>query len=173
MENQVFVNSAKKLKKSPPWYAYVNELQLMFGQDPDITINFYDDDELEVKLYVKNEKKASALTAILPVAKDFGGKILKVTVVPDNELDEFNYSKFLDAFDGNPIFEYAKDGQLFGKPIGYVVFKNEVVQYFDDNLGDIHGNVSTLYQNIAKDIFEGKDDGIFFCTATPEESDEE
>ena len=47
----------------------------------------------------------------------------------------------------------------------YVVFKKEVVQYFNDSLGDIHGVCSTLMQDIAKDIFEDTE-GVYFCTDT-------
>ena len=35
----------------------------------------------------------------------------------------------------------------------YVVFEKEVVQYWNDNLGDINGLRSTLYQDLAKEIF--------------------
>lgn len=39
----------------------------------------------------------------------------------------------------------------------------EVVQYFNDNIGDINGNCSTLYEIIARDIFPNVN-GIYFCT---------
>ena len=47
-------------------------------------------------------------------------------------------------------------------PLTYVVLKKEVVQFFNDNLNDIHGLETTLYQTIAKDVFDGT--GVFFCT---------
>ena len=43
------------------------------------------------------------------------------------------------------------------------VFAKEVVQYWNDSLSDPYGKVSTLYQDIAKDIFEDTD-GVMFCT---------
>ena len=52
-------------------------------------------------------------------------------------------------------------------PITYVVFVNEVVQYFNDDLGDVYGQCSTLYQEIAKDVF-GETEGVFFCTDVEE-----
>ena len=45
----------------------------------------------------------------------------------------------------------------------YVVFTNKVVQFFNDNLNDIYGNVTTLYQEIASDVFD-IESGVFFCT---------
>ena len=48
-------------------------------------------------------------------------------------------------------------------PFVYVMFKPEVVQYWDDNLGDPHGNISTLAQEIARDVFEDGN-GVYFST---------
>ena len=73
---------------------------------------------------------------------------------------------FRKAFEGNPAFSYAVTvGGISSNDFNYVVFKNKVVQYWNDNLGDINGNESTLYQEIAKDIFEDCT-GIYFCTDT-------
>ena len=33
----------------------------------------------------------------------------------------------------------------------------------ENNLGDINGNRSTLYQDLGKDVF-GEDTGLFYCT---------
>ena len=46
-----------RLKISPPWITYLNELQALFGEDPEITIK-YDNDAKQVKLYVRNAEKA-------------------------------------------------------------------------------------------------------------------
>lgn len=47
----------------------------------------------------------------------------------------------------------------------YVVFEKEVVQYWNDNLADYNGLTSTLYQDLAKEIFEDANlDGVYFCT---------
>ena len=47
----------------------------------------------------------------------------------------------------------------------YVVFKNCVVQFFNDNLNDAHGLISTLYQDIAADILDGPGTiGVYYCT---------
>ena len=45
----------------------------------------------------------------------------------------------------------------------FVVFVPEVVQFYNDDLGDINGLCSTLYQDLAKDLF-GEEAGIYFCT---------
>ena len=47
----------------------------------------------------------------------------------------------------------------------YVVFKNCVVQFFNDNLNDCHGVISTLYQDIAADVLTGEGaQGVYFNT---------
>ena len=66
------------------------------------------------------------------------------------------------------MFSYVEEVTgIFSNPITYVVFVNEVVQYYNDNLSDIHGLRSTLYQEIAKDIFETRL-GVYYCTDLPE-----
>ena len=61
------------------------------------------------------------------------------------------------AFKGNPAFAYTVvpvQEEYIWIPATYVVFKNCVVQFFNDNLNDCHGIISTLYETIAYDIFE-------------------
>ena len=45
----------------------------------------------------------------------------------------------------------------------FIVFEKVVVQWFSDSIGDWYGLTSTLYQDLAKDIF-GNIDGVYFCT---------
>lgn len=151
------------LKLSSPWVIYYHEIKALFEQDPDINI-FYDEDANEIKLFVKKASKAEALMQLLPAEKTFGNVTLKVTVVPANDGETSNVDLIAAAFDGNPILSYIHSVHtLFD--INYVVFRNEVVQYFSDNIGDVNGMCSTLYQDIAKDVFD-ECEGVYFCTDT-------
>ena len=69
-------------------------------------------------------------------------------------------------FGGNSAFAFVYPiDYAFSNRLIYVVFKNCVVQFFNDNLSDLHGNISTLYEDIAADVFEDADiPGVFFCT---------
>ena len=71
-------------------------------------------------------------------------------------------------FKNNPVFSFVhKVEGIYGFNAIYVVFKNKVVQYFNDNLNDIYGNTSTLYEDIARDIFENNipvNNNVFYCT---------
>ena len=152
-----------KLKLSSPWQAYVNELNALFGQDSEIRIAFNEEDK-EIKLYVSDEGKARALTKILPIEKEFGNVKIKVTVVmPNEDTDESVLKTFEKAFRGNPAMEFVYTAHSLLGDHCYVVFKNEVVQFFNDQLDDMNGNKSTLYQEIAKDVFTDNL-GVFYCT---------
>ena len=111
---------------------------------------------------------------LLPQGKFYGDVYLEITVIPANydplkgELNEFDYDTLFNlAFKNNPVFAftYPIEG-IFSNKLVYVVFKNRVVQFFADNLNDIHGNISTLYQDIAEEIFSDRRNlqGVLFCT---------
>jgi hypothetical protein len=156
-----------KLNQSAPWVTYVSELEQMFKYDRETHV-VYNEEANEVKLYVDDPEKASALMELLPKEKVFGNVKLDITVVSLNGSCTINPSivcyLFNTAFCNNGAFAFTKViSGILSNDITYVVFKNKVVQYFDDNLGDIYGQRSTLYQEIAKDLFK-EIDGVFYCT---------
>ena len=152
----------KKMKLSPPWIEYYRKLEAMFGPDPDIKVEF-NEDEMHIKLYVESHEKATALDELLPVQKDFGNVSVFIEVIPANdEPKRIDYIKR--AFEGNPAFSYATTIEgIMSNPISYVVFKPEVIQFWNDNMGDPHGITSTLMADIAKEII-GEDEGVIFST---------
>lgn len=160
-----------KVKLSPPWDIYVEELEQMFKYDSEVHI-VYDNEKYTVDIYVDDDLKAAALEELLPDKRIYGSVTLKITVIPANEKlaiapDEL----FENAFKGNEVFSYTKVvSGIFPNNLTYVVFKKCVVQYFNDDFGDAFGMKSTLYQEIAKDIFENKD-GVFYCTDIIEDYD--
>lgn len=160
-----------RLNLSPPWDIRVSEINQLFKNDEEVHV-VYDDINYELKLYVDNPNKATALTTLLPEEYIFGNVNLKVTVVPANKKTgvskmQSNEELFNCAFEGNEAFSFAVTIQgIFTNNLTYVVFKNTVVQYFNDDIGDVNGMCSTLYQEIAKNIF-GEREGVFFCTDKP------
>lgn len=152
---------AKDLKLSPPWNTFVSELKALFGEDPGIKIQF-DEDNYEVKLFVADPEKADALTQLIPAQRIYGNVALTVTVVPANYMEESNADLIEAAFKGNPVL---KQVLCLKTPFGeydYAVFRKDVVQFYNDNLCDPHGNESTLFEDIARDVFGSGD--VFFCT---------
>lgn len=147
---------------SAPWVRDYRKLYHLFKYDEDITVRFDDDDTSpEVKMYVHSDKKVEALKKLLPESITYGNVTMKITVVPANKNVKSTRELFKDLFEGNQIVERIIDGDLFT----YVQFEKKVIQYFNDNMADPKGNISTLYEIIAEDLFEGRHDGVFFCTA--------
>ena len=156
------------MKVSPPWITWKREIEEMFKDDPEIRIT-YDYDTYTIKMYVDNEEKADALGKLLPSSRTFGAVVAKLNVIHANQPEVQKIELFSKAFERNPAFVgIFSAGGLASDTFHYVAFKNKVVQFFNDNLSDPHGYVSTLYQEIAKDLFEDRD-GIFFCTYPPDD----
>lgn len=154
-----------KLKMLSPWMVFYREVDAMFKKDPEVQV-VYDEDAQVIKLFVDNTSKADALSQILPDEKEFGNVTIQIVVIPSNNLLQSSPDDlFRRAFyynDAVTSVETTKD--VPGFPcLTYVIFSKEVVQYFTDNLGDYYGVTSTLYQNIAKDIFINTE-GVYFCT---------
>ena len=148
---------------SPPWVVYYREVEAMFKDDQDIVLE-YDETENEILMYVEDPVKADAISQLLPEEKAFGNVVLKTTVIPANEMAESKAALIAKAFEGNPVLEhiYTVSG-VMTNDMNYIVFKNKVVQFYSDNLGDANGLTSTLYQDIARELF-GDGDGVFYCT---------
>lgn len=159
-----------RLKISPPWITYINKLQALFDGDPQIAFNI-DMKNMTVVLATNNGDKAAALMRLLPTEKAFGNVILTIRVdCPTVSNLAFPTQKdlFETAFYKNPAFAYAvspeEEGYWFFS-LTYVVFKNCVVQFFNDNLNDCHGLISTLYEDIAREIFEDAQlNGVYYNT---------
>ncbi len=161
-----------RLKISPPWVTYVNKLEALFDPDPMIAfnVNYNAPEGPSVVLATNDGDKATALANILPMEKEFGGVTLSITVSGPFSNRAFTSKKelFETAFKGNPAFAYAicpsDDGYMWIS-VTYVVFKNCVVQFFNDNLNDCHGIISTLYQDIAAEIFgDAGVSGVYYNT---------
>lgn len=167
-----------RMKLSPPWITTVNMIQAMFEEDKDINI-IYNNDFHTIKIYTNDVDKAQALGFIMNWSKNYGNICLDIQVIPPNaelkakEIDWHNTQLVYEtAFKGNPVFSFARTVQgLFSNKITYIVFKNKVVQFFNDDLNDIYGNMTTLYEDIARDIFNEDalvNKGICYCTDLPE-----
>ena len=160
-----------RLKISPPWITYVNKLSAIFDEDPQIAFNTnLGGGTYEVTLATNNAEKAAALRWLLPEEKVFGNVTLNINIDSgDNVINKaFGSAKelFETAFYNNPVLAYIVVPEGFNwVPFTYVVFKNCVVQFFNDNLNDCHGLISTLYQDIATEIFaDGGVEGVYYNT---------
>ena len=159
------------MKLSPPWITFINKLEALFDGDPQIAFNVnFESASPSVVLACNNGDKVTALQQILPGEVQFGKVTLKVEVdgTPSNRAFANKKELFETAFEKNPAFAYAvspADEGMSWFAMTYVVFKNCVVQFFNDNLNDCHGVISTLYQDIADEVLTGEaTQGVYFNT---------
>ena len=162
-----------RTKISPPWVTYVHKLTALFDGDPHIAFNIdWSVPSVVLSVAGSDGDKAAAIAKLLPSEKEFGNITLSITVDCDKMPNRaFTSAKelFETAFNGNPCFAYCvvPGSEYWAVPFTYVVFKNCVVQFFNDNLNDPHGITSTLYQDIADDIFgwpQFLTGGVSYCT---------
>lgn len=153
-----------KMKLSPPWVTYVNKIKALFEGDPDIKFQF-DEDEYSLKIFVEDPDKADALMKLLPLQKEFGNVILKIAVIPADDGEVDYMALFRAAFKGNPnVADITSVETPFGYSVNFVVFKKEVVQFFNDDISDLNGLCSTLNEDIAREVFGEGCDSVYFCT---------
>lgn len=160
-----------RLKFAPPWVTFANKVKAMFGDDPDNTV-VYENAVPKVIVVVNSAEKAAAIAALLPTEQKIGNVTLYIEVTtsdgsPIGEAPKESAELFETAFKNNPAFSFTRcvDYAFITNEITYVVFANRVVQFFNDNLNDNFGNISTLYQEIAKEIFDPEvTNGVFYST---------
>ncbi len=160
------------LRLSSPWVIFYKEVSAFFQEDPEVTVLF-NNEEPELKIQVKgNDEKAACIARFFPKERAFGNVILKCSVVgddgqpvPDINCDDKTAIDLM--FKGNGAVSFIKKvDTIFGYTIVYVVFAREVVSYYSDNMYDIYGATSTLYQDLAAEIFGQLLHGDYcsFCT---------
>lgn len=152
------------MKLAAPWVIWYREVEELFRDDKEVTFSF-NEDEKKITLFVVDPIKADAIKKLLPEEKDFGNVTIAIDVVTRTaEGSVIDLIKI--AFAGNPALERILhlDTPLTGS-VDYVMFKKEVVQFFNDDLGTPTGICSTLYQDIAKHILP-EDAAVHYCTET-------
>ena len=162
-----------RLKISPPWITYINKIVTLFDGDPQIACNL-DTQVPSITLSTNNPEKAVAIRRLLPTTVNFGNVDLEIEIDCGKPLPNIafktNKELFEAAFTGNPAFAECispvDDGYWYAD-FTYVIFKNCVVQFFNDNLNDARGLISTLYQDIAAELFADAPSirgGVGYCT---------
>ena len=148
-----------KLNMSPPWVLYYKKLNALFGEDERISI-----------IYDEDNDGADALLFLLPETVSFGNVELKIIVIPPNKTLGFKTTilnptvAVTSLFYGNKHLDRIKTVYTPCGDFTYVIFKKEVIQYYEDNISDFYGNRSTLCEDIAREVFKDIE-GVFFCTS--------
>lgn len=158
-----------------PWVIYYNELKAMFEYDEEVNVvkmECTDDGNYVIKLLVEDNTKADALFRILEKEKNFGNITVFIEIIPANPVNNMSVGELFEiAFDGNYALHDIVEQETPLGTFNYVVFDKEVVQYPNDDISDLYGVKSTLYQDIAKDIFD-KNLAVYYCTSIEDEEEE-
>ena len=151
-----------KLKTESAQNEYYLKVKAFFAEDEDIKI-IYDEDENLILIYAQDNKyKGQALKNLFAI-NDKTDRPCKVKVVTEATTDPID-TNISDAFLNNSAFVATKSfGEIYEKPIIYIIFTNKVVQYPIDNIINYDGICSTLYEFLARDIF-GNIQNVNFCT---------
>ena len=155
---------------SSPWYTFQKKVRALFAGDEDYKVgdvreceDFCADYEFDIE--VMKHGKFVALDRVFPKVKAFGNVKLRINLFDVENGGEGRLDLLRVIFDGNPSVDKIVEARDAADTMhGYVLFKPEVVQFFNDDLSDYNGNWSGLAQDIAKEIFEDMA-GIHFCTA--------
>ena len=144
------------VKLSTPWVEFYRKIDAFFKYDPEVSV-LYDNTETKINIYVESAPKAEALQLLIPTEKVFGNITLTINVIPANGVKLKNSEAEViisEAFKNNPALSYTRSV----RPV--------YVQYFNDNFGDINGLRSTLYEDLAREVFN-KMDMVFYNTDVP------
>lgn len=167
----------KKLVLEAPWETWCKELKALFKDDKDITISdIYEPDngmdtDYGVAIMASNHEKFIALDRLMPRMKSFGNVTLGIDLFDEENMEVDTASLFKTLFNGNPIVDSIQTRtDQTGTDWNYVLFKPDVIQFFDDDLTDYNGLWSGLAEDIARDVFEENGRGVCFCTAPVEKS---
>lgn len=155
-------SSMSNVNLSAPWEIMAKIIEKLFDRDPEVEVDYSEEEKTVVIRVFNNRSKYEAIEHIMPKHKQFGNVTLDIMVAPVADIcTEREY--FSKAFEGNPAFKCCECYKTpAGDSIDFAVFEKSVVQYFNDNIGDPHGITSTLYENIARDVFDNT--YIKFCT---------
>lgn len=149
------------IKLSAPWDEYYRKVEAMFKYDNEVHVVYYPE-EYKIKVYVENQAKAEVLSLMLKPDVIFGEIALLIEVVPPNTILRSAGEAYEEAFKNNVAVEEVRVSTGVFKAT-YIIFNKEVVQYFNDNMGSLYGLKSTLYEDIAREIFNDIP-GVFYCT---------
>ena len=155
---------------TPPWYIYQKQVKALFEHDSQIIVGeVYQQEngkDYAFDIEVRNHEKYMALDRVLSRFKLFGNVALTINLFDEeNSIEENAIDICRVIFDGNPIVESIEDiVDPAGVHHGFVVFCPKIIQYYADDMRDINGNVTTLAQNIAREVFNDAADGVNFCT---------
>lgn len=137
---------------SSPWMTYYKKLVALFSDDPELEVK-WNEDEKSIVIESTNTFKIMALEKLLDPTVTFGNVTITVKCLVKDGSEESVAAIFRTAFAGNPhISEVIEEETMGCIEQTFVLFKPEVIQFFNDDLTDFHGNWNGLSEDIMRDV---------------------
>jgi len=147
----------EKTTISPPWITLYHKFEAIFGDDPEITLDFTGaEGGYAIVFESRNATKLDALERMLNPDFTFGNIKVTLQFKVSNNVASNDYDVCIDALTGNPMFaDIIPRSFMPGLEPDQicVIMKKEIIQFFDDNLNDFYGNANFLPTDVAKEIF--------------------
>jgi len=152
-------SSNKKVGISSPWIETYKKIKALFETDEELEITdcqqLIGANNYAFSIGSRNTAKLKALEKILKSEYVFGNIKLFVNFEYQENLEAVTDMDYKTAFTGNGVLS---DIQVSTNPIvdgtTFVLFAPEVIQFFNDDLGDYDGNFNGLAEDIAREIFK-------------------
>lgn len=155
--------SADEFALAAPWITYVREMMAFFQRDPDVVVD-YDEEANVIDVIVDGLDKAVAAYGALAPSRTFGSVTVRCRVrcADGTDIRHLLLSRLLAGNAQLARIEHVDSTQSPMDGRTYVLFKPDVVQFFNDDLSDYHKVRTTLMQEIARDVVDV--DGVSWCT---------
>lgn len=118
-----------------------------------IVLTNTDLDNPVIKYYVNSKSRRAALGKYLPSSVAFGNITLINEVVEADGRISDEKSTFTDIFSNWESVSYIEKMSGWSPVLCWIVFKPTVVQYDNDNIQSPNGISTTLYEDLAREIF--------------------
>ena len=162
--------AAGKVGIQAPWVTHYEFVKAMFGRDEEINISELNELDNGNYEFIVSSPNCDKLTAIIKIFKSdtfkFGNVSLHIKFLVENDSEEYGGDDFETAFEDNPIFDEVITGKLpTGEEMYFVMFKKEVIQFYNDDISDPYGNFNGLAEDIARELFRDQFN-VQFATST-------
>ena len=149
MEN----TTEKTVALSSPWMTYYNKLVALFNDDPELNV-LWKEEEKTIIIESINTFKIMALEKLLAPTVAFGNVTVTVKCLVKDGAEESLSAVFKTAFAGNPHFSKVIDATVVAVEETFVLFKPEVIQFFNDDTSDYYSNWNGLSEDIMRDVIK-------------------
>jgi len=170
LPDPVAENLNEKVNLVAPFYNYTKKLRALLGADPEVTV-VEDESKKVINICVAGCDKPDAYRIFFPGTVELGA-FGTVTILVNGHKKTYktiaDESVLRNMFTGNPLFKEVlvthfatgQNNRLF------VIFKNQTVQYKNDNFSSLAGVTTTTAEDLARELLKGSGMVIWWTTET-------